>query len=67
MRALLQPFLLRLRSVLRSERGQTLVEYALILAIISAIAVGVFAILGARIQLVFSAVNNLLDTGQSSH
>jgi Flp pilus assembly pilin Flp len=50
----------------RCKRGQTLVEYTIVLAFISVLAVAVFAILGSRIVLVFSAIDNLLDTAQSS-
>ena len=49
------------------KKGQTLVEYALILAIISVIAIGVFGLLNARITSIFSQITNLLDTAQSSH
>lgn len=57
------------RPVIRpiGKKGQTLVEYAIILAFISIVAVGVFTALGSRIVTVFSAVDNLLDTAQSSH
>jgi len=57
-------------SVLRGatrKKGQTLVEYALILVIITLVAIGVFALLGQRITIIFSAITNLLDTAQSSH
>jgi Flp pilus assembly pilin Flp len=49
------------------SKGQTLVEYTLILAVMTLIAIGVFALLGARIQLIFSAMTAILDTAQSSH
>ena len=48
------------------KRGQTLVEYTLILAVITFIAVGVFALLGSRIEIIFSKVSLLLDTAQAS-
>jgi len=54
-------------SPLFSKKGQTLVEYALILAVISVIAIGVFGLLNARIVSIFSEITNLLDTAQSSH
>jgi Flp pilus assembly pilin Flp len=50
-----------------SRKAQTLVEYALILAIISVVAIGVFAALGQHIVVIFSSINSLLDTAQSSH
>lgn len=68
MRAFIQSLgtlLCRARST--SRKGQTLVEYALILAVITVVAIGVFAQLGNRITLIFSAINSLLDTAQSSH
>ena len=49
------------------RKGQTLVEYALILAVISGIAIGVFALLGSRIEIIFSDITTLLDTAQTSH
>ena len=49
----------------RREDGQTLVEYALILAVISILALAVFSALGNRIVVVFSAITSLLDTAQS--
>lgn len=47
--------------------GQTLVEYALILAVLTVVMVTVMTMLGNRIIVVFSAVVDLLDTAQSSH
>jgi Flp pilus assembly pilin Flp len=49
----------------RRRRGQTLVEYALILAVVSVLALSVFSALGNRIILVFSAITSLLDTAQA--
>jgi Flp pilus assembly pilin Flp len=49
------------------RKGQTLVEYALILAMLSVVLILAFSLLGARIVVVFSAIANLLDTAQSSH
>jgi Flp pilus assembly pilin Flp len=51
----------------KRRKGQTLVEYALILAVITIVMVAVMSLLGKRIVVVFSAVANLLDTAQSSH
>jgi Flp pilus assembly pilin Flp len=59
---------LRFRSVRRDggrPRGQTLVEYSLILAVISVLALTVFSALGNRVIYVFSAITSLLDTAQS--
>jgi Flp pilus assembly pilin Flp len=65
--ALIQSFLIFLRMPRSGKSGQTLVEYALILAVLSVVALSVFGLLDARITVVFSAVSNILDTAQSSH
>jgi Flp pilus assembly pilin Flp len=57
----------RLTRSLSRKKGQTLVEYALILAIISVVAIGVFSVLGQNIATIFSSINNLLDTAQACH
>jgi Flp pilus assembly pilin Flp len=49
------------------KKGQTLVEYALILAVLTIVLVAVFSLLSARLIVVFSAITNLLDTAQGSH
>jgi Flp pilus assembly pilin Flp len=49
----------------RRRQGQTLVEYALILAVVSILALSVFSALGNRIVVVFSAITSLLDTAQA--
>ena len=66
MRILLQPLQVLALARIRLARrdGQTLVEYALILAILTVVMVAVFTMLGARIVVVFQAINNLLDTAQ---
>ncbi len=62
----LKPTVLGFLSSHRARReGQTLVEYALILAVISIVLISVFALLSAKIVVVFNAVANLLDTAQS--
>ncbi len=48
------------------KKGQTLVEYALILGVMSVIAVAAYTFLGSRIETIFSEVSLLLDTAQSS-
>jgi Flp pilus assembly pilin Flp len=62
----LRSFRFRPRSLRRRGRpeGQTLVEYALILATICILALGVFSALGNRVIVVFSAITSLLDTAQ---
>jgi Flp pilus assembly pilin Flp len=67
MRTVLAPFFASIRAFCSGRKGQTLVEYALILAIISIVMIAVMSLLGARIVIVFSAIENLLDTAQSSH
>ena len=49
------------------RHGQTLVEYSLVLAVITIVMVSVMSLLGARIVVVFSAITTLLDTAQASH
>jgi Flp pilus assembly pilin Flp len=46
----------------QNKRGQTLVEYALILAFISVVAIIVLQQLGSKVSSVFSTVNSKLDT-----
>ena len=46
-------------------QGQTLVEYALVLAVVATLALAVFTALGNRVIYVFSAITSLLDTAQS--
>jgi pilus assembly protein Flp/PilA len=42
------------------DEGQTLVEYALILALVSIVAIGALALLGAKINTVLNAVTTAL-------
>jgi Flp pilus assembly pilin Flp len=51
----------------RSSRGQTLVEYALILAFISVVAISVLIRLGNQVKLVFSTITSQLAVAGSSH
>jgi Flp pilus assembly pilin Flp len=51
----------------RSRQGQTLVEYALILAIISLVAVGVMVNLGQKVGGVYSAITSDVASAQASH
>jgi Flp pilus assembly pilin Flp len=51
----------------RSKKGQTLVEYALIIAFLSVVAISVLLNLGRTITAVFSKVNSQLAASQSSH
>jgi Flp pilus assembly pilin Flp len=58
-----QKFLLHFCS---QRSGQTLVEYALILAFISIVAIAVLKVLGSKVSSVFSKVNQQLDSAQSA-
>jgi len=55
-----------LRSM-KSKKGQTLVEYALILAFISVVAISVLLALGKNVTSVFSTINSQLTAAQNSH
>lgn len=55
------------RKRILGRKGQTLVEYALVMAIITVIAVGVFSEMSHHIITIFSSLNSLLDTAQASH
>jgi Flp pilus assembly pilin Flp len=50
-----------------SRRGQTLVEYALILAIISVVAIGVMISLGKQVTGVYSTITSVVASAQASH
>lgn len=50
-----------------SRRGQTLVEYALILAIISVVAIGVITSLGQQVKGVYSTITSVVASAQASH
>ena len=67
MRTVLELFLASFARHRSRKKGQTLVEYALILAVITIVMIAVMSLLGARIVVVFSAITNLLDTAQGSH
>ena len=51
----------------KARKGQTLVEYALILAFISVVAISVLINLGNTIRSTFSKINSQLQVAQSSH
>ena len=51
----------------RSRKGQTLVEYALILALISVVAISVLIRLGSTVKAVFTTINSQLAVARSSH
>jgi Flp pilus assembly pilin Flp len=67
MRTVIEIFRAFVRTPRFGRKGQTLVEYALILAVLTVVLILCFSLLGARIVVIFSAITNLLDTAQSSH
>src|SRR5271154_4956980 len=61
--------IIRAKSALRrlkSKKGQTLVEYALILAFISVVAISVLIALGNQVKGVFTTINSQLETQTNS-
>ncbi len=54
-------------NALRARRhGQTLVEYALILAFISIVAILVLQALGTKVNQTYSTINSRIDTAMSA-
>ena len=51
----------------KAARGQTLVEYALILALISVVAIAVLIALGNNIKNVFTTISSQIAIANSSH
>jgi Flp pilus assembly pilin Flp len=51
----------------KSKKGQTLVEYALILAFVSVVAISVLVRLGDEIKTVFTTITSQLAVASSSH
>jgi Flp pilus assembly pilin Flp len=49
----------------RFRRGQTLVEYALILAFIAVVAIGVLLAMGSSVKSTYASVNTQLATAQN--
>ena len=52
---------------MKSKKGQTLVEYALILAFISVVAISVLIALGNQIKSTFTTISSQLTVAGSSH
>ena len=52
---------------LKSKKGQTLVEYALILAFISVVAISVLIALGTQIKTVMTEISSQLSYAGGSH
>ncbi len=51
----------------KSKKGQTLVEYALILAFISVVAISVLISLGQNIKGTYSKIGSVMASAQASH
>jgi pilus assembly protein Flp/PilA len=52
--------------MLKAKRGQTLVEYGLILALVAVVVIGVLTLLGGQLQNIFNTVTNTLASAASS-
>ncbi len=50
-----------LKALIRDEEGATMVEYALMVALIAAVSVGIVTTLGQSVSSVFSAVNTAIQ------
>ena len=67
---MIKNFLVRTNRTLRylkGRKGQTLVEYALILAFISVVAIAVLIQLGKSVTSVFTQINSQLQVATLSH
>ena len=67
---MIQPIMNRAKAALhrmKSRTGQTLVEYALILAFISVVAISVLIALGNQVKGVFTTITSQLAVASSSH
>jgi len=51
----------------KRKKGQTLVEYALILAFVSVVAISVLINLGKAVKAVFTTISSQLSYASSSH
>jgi Flp pilus assembly pilin Flp len=56
-----------LRNSRKKNKGQTLVEYALILAFISVVAISVLIRLGEEVKTIFTTITSQLAYAGSSH
>ena len=69
-KTMINKVIIRAKSALRrmkSKKGQTLVEYALILAFISVVAISVLIALGNQVKSVFTTITSQLSVASSSH
>jgi Flp pilus assembly pilin Flp len=51
----------------RNRKGQTLVEYALIIAFIALVAISVLIRLGTQVRIIFTTITTQLATASGSH
>jgi pilus assembly protein Flp/PilA len=56
-------FINRLRSFVRNEEGQDLLEYALLIALIALVCVGAVALAGSRVSTVFTNIAGAIPAG----
>ena len=54
--------LYRLLSMVPNKKGQTLVEYGLILALVSIVVISVLGLMGNRIKIIFNTITSTLST-----
>jgi pilus assembly protein Flp/PilA len=54
-----------LRSLLRSESGQDLLEYALLVALIALVCVAVITSTGTNVQTIFSKISSALSSAST--
>ena len=57
----------RVASIARSERGQALVEYALVLTLVSVVAIAALTEVGASVQHFYDQGNNVLEAVLKTH
>ena len=57
----------RFLRAIKGKKGQTLVEYALILAFISVVAIAVLIDLGKEVKSVFTTISSQLSVANASH
>ena len=56
-------FITRLRSFVRDDKGQDLLEYALLIALIALVCVGAVALAGTKVSQVFSNIASQIPAG----
>ena len=67
MRTVIELLLVSFARCRAHRKGQTMVEYALILAVLSIVLIAVFRLLDPELIIIFSSITTLLDTAQGSH